>query len=181
MFKYLTTLDTRRYLLVFVACDVIIGRLCDVTAVMITWHRWDSWLVRWDKCVTCAVASTTISQQHNSCNSLSAWSQHCVELDVKLYYTIPWTLCTSEDHYAPAPGIGGSGGGRSAKWYARTEVPRPKRRMRQGGGYGQGCLLLIRLGGLMERRKPSPQRGAGRSAAGKQILVPYFALSYHPG
>jgi len=32
----LNTFDTLHYLLVFAACDVIVGRLCDVTAVVIT-------------------------------------------------------------------------------------------------------------------------------------------------
>ena len=102
----LNTFDTLHYLLVFAACDVIDGRLCDVTAVVSTWHRWDWWLVRWDKCVTCAVArliafttvmTTTqqsvieVDDNHRTCilvtyirSNFSLYVMHPVELFMRL-------------------------------------------------------------------------------------------------
>jgi len=41
-----------------------------------------------------------------------------------------------------------------------------------GVGYGEGCSLFSRLGGLGERRE-LPQRGPGRSPGRKRILA-YF-------
>ena len=43
-----------------------------------------------------------------------------------------------------------------------------------GEGYGEGCLLFRRLGGLGERRE-LPQQGPGRSPGRKRILA-YFDI-----